>query len=127
MKTGESAENYLETILILSKNKEQVRSIDIVNELEFSRPSVSVAMKGLRGNGLIDINKYGHITLTDEGRKIAESIYERHTIISSWLVSLGVDDMTANGDACKIEHVLSEASFAALKTYITDDGSENQA
>ena len=118
MKTHESAENYLETILILSHNGNQVRSIDIVNELEYSKPSVSVAMKNLRNKKYVEINGDGYITLTEEGRKIAESMYERHTLISDWLIFLGVDKKTAVADACRMEHAMSEMSFSAIKNHI---------
>jgi len=118
MKVRESAENYLETILMLSQKGEKVRSIDIVNELEYSKPSVSVAMKNLRTKGYIAIDEDGHITLTAKGRKIAETMYERHIAISDWLISLGVDKKTAIHDACKMEHVMSEKSFLAIKTHI---------
>jgi len=120
MKIQESAENYLETILVLSQKEEKVRSIDIVNELEFSKPSVSVAMKNLRTKGYIAIDGDGFITLTGKGRKIAETMYERHVAISDWLISLGVDKKTAIHDACKMEHVMSEKSFSAIKTHIKD-------
>ena len=113
----ESAENYLETILILSL-KGEVRSIDIVNELEFSKPSVSVAMKNLREKGYIIIDEDGYIKLTAKGRKIADSMYERHIAISTWLMYLGVDKKTAVQDACKMEHVMSEKSFMAIKNHI---------
>ena len=118
MKVQESTENYLETIIMLSHNGEPVRSIDIVNELEFTRPSVSVAMKNLRENGYIEVNEDGFITLTESGRKVAESMYERHTLLSDWLVHLGVDKKTAVNDACKIEHVISQKSFLAIKEHI---------
>ena len=114
----ESSENYLETILILSQEYSQVRSIDIANELDFTRPSVSIAMKKLRENGLIEVDPEGYITLTTEGRKIAESMYERHMLISNWLISLGVDERTAMDDACRMEHVISEQSFLAIKEHI---------
>lgn len=119
MQIRESAENYLETILILTgrKGKGEVRSIDIVNELEFSKPSVSVAMKNLRENGYITVNKDGYIELTEKGAEIAEKMYERHTLLSKWLVALGVDEKTAVEDACRIEHVISEKSFAAIKKH----------
>ena len=120
MTIHESAENYLETILILSHREEKVRSIDIVNELEYSKPSVSVAMKNLRSKGYIVMDDEGHITLTAKGRKIAETIYERHVAISDWLISLGVDKKTAVQDACKIEHVVSEKSFFAIKKHIEE-------
>ena len=116
MKIQESAENYLETILMLGHTK---RSIDIANELDFSKPSVSVAMKNLRQNGYIQVDGNGYITLTDAGRKIAETMYERHTMLSSWLVYLGVDQKTAVEDACRMEHVLSADSFEAIKRHIT--------
>jgi Mn-dependent DtxR family transcriptional regulator len=118
-KTHESAENYLETILMLSRNGNKIRSIDIVNELDYTKPSVSVAMKNLRESGLITVDEGGYISLTASGRKIAETMYERHTMISDWLCTLGVDRKTAVNDACKIEHVISAASFKALKKYIT--------
>lgn len=119
MKIQESAENYLETILMIGNTKPHVRSIDIANELDFSKPSVSVAMKNLRENGYILVDGNGHITLTDAGRKIAETMYERHTMLSSWLVYLGVDRKTAVEDACRMEHVLSADSFEAIKRHIT--------
>ncbi|MCD2491862.1 metal-dependent transcriptional regulator [Lacrimispora sp. NSJ-141] len=119
MKIQESAENYLETILILSQKKANVRSIDIANELEFSKPSVSVAMKNLRQNGSIVMDEDGFITLTDAGRQIAETIYERHTLISSWLIQLGVSEKTAREDACRMEHVISAESFAAIKRHVS--------
>ncbi len=115
MKIQESAENYLETILILKNKNGAVRSIDIANELGFSKPSVSVAMKNLRENGYIEVDSSGYITLLDSGRQIAEKIYERHTTLSKWLVSLGVDTKTAAEDACRIEHIISSESFEAIK------------
>ena len=118
MKEHESAENYLETILVLSLKGEKVRSIDIVNELEFSKPSVSVAMKNLRTKGYIVMDDDGYITLTAKGRKIADTMYERHVAISDWLMFLGVDKKTAVHDACKMEHVISEKSFLAIKKHI---------
>lgn len=119
-KTHESAENYLETILMLSRNGDKIRSIDIVNELAYTKPSVSVAMKNLRESGHITVDEGGYITLTSSGRKIAETMYERHTMISGWLCALGVDRKTAVNDACKMEHVISAASFKALKKYIME-------
>ena len=118
MKVHESTENYLETIFLLSQSGEPVRSIDIVNELEFTRPSVSVAMKNLRENGYIETDNNGHILLTDSGRKIAKSMYERHTLISDWLIYLGVDKKTAVKDACKMEHAMSQKSFLAIKDHV---------
>ena len=119
MQISESAENYLDTILILSqrKGKGEVRSIDIVNELEFSKPSVSVAMKNLRENGYITVDKDGYIRLTDKGLEIAEKMYERHTLLSQWLIKLGVDEKVAVEDACRMEHVISAESFAAIKKH----------
>jgi Mn-dependent DtxR family transcriptional regulator len=121
MKVHESAENYLETILMLSLKGDRVRSIDIVNELEYSKPSVSVAMKNLREKGYIVMDADGYITLTGKGRKIADTMYERHTVISDWLISLGVDQKTAVQDACKMEHAMSEKSFVAMKNHIESD------
>lgn len=118
LKIQESAENYLETILVLSLDKPYVRSIDISNELGFSKPSVSVAMKNLRNSGHIRVDENGHITLAPPGKKIAEMIYERHRILSQWLESLGVSRETASEDACRIEHVISEESFAAIKDHL---------
>ena len=120
MKVQESTENYLETIFVLSQSGEPVRSIDIVNELDFTRASVSVAMKNLRENGFIEIDNNGHIALTDSGFKIAESMYERHTLICDWLIFLGVDKKTAVSDACRMEHAMSEKSFSAIKNHIED-------
>lgn len=117
MKIHESAENYLETILVLHKKKGHVRSIDIVNELEFTKPSVSVAMKNLRENGFIHMDSDGYITLTETGLEIAATMYERHTLLSTWLVRLGVSPEVAAEDACRIEHVISTESFEALKKH----------
>lgn len=117
MKIQESAENYLETILILQNRNGEVRSIDIANELDYSKPSVSVAMKHLRENGLIETDVNGFITLLEPGREIAERIYERHTFLSTWLTSLGVDKNVAAEDACRIEHVISAESFEAIKKH----------
>jgi len=118
LKMQESAENYLETILMLSLKGSQVRSIDIVNELEYSKPSVSVAMKNLREKNYIVMDDEGYISLTANGRKIADTMYERHVAISDWLVSLGVDKKTAVQDACKMEHTMSEKTFLAIKRHI---------
>ena len=118
MKIQESAENYLETILILGQRQTTVRSIDIVHEMNFSKPSVSIAMKNLRQNGLIIMDTDGHIALTESGRKIAETIYERHTLLSEMLVDLGVDPKVAAADACRMEHVISPESFEAIKNHI---------
>jgi len=121
LKIKESAENYLETIYILSLKNSHVRSIDIVNELDFAKPSVSVAMKNLREHGYISMDSDGYITLTDQGKTIAENMYERHTLLSQWLMELGVDKETATEDACRIEHVLSKDSFEAIKRHIKNN------
>ena len=118
MKIHESAENYLETILMLSKKQSYVRSIDIANELNFSKPSVSVATKNLRSSGHILVDDAGHITLTEDGLKIAESILERHSVLSKMLIRLGVSEEIASEDACRIEHVISKESFDAIKAHI---------
>ena len=118
MNIHESAENYLETILVLSLKGNPVRSIDIVNELEYSKPSVSVAMKNLRTKGYVEVDADGYITLTGDGQKIADTMYERHVAISNWLIYLGVDRKTALQDACKMEHAMSEKSFLAIKKHI---------
>lgn len=118
MNVNESAENYLETILILSKELPVVRSVDIANELGFKKSSVSVAMKNLREKEHITVDKSGFITLTSTGREIAEMIYERHELLSSWLMKLGVPKEIALEDACKMEHVISRESFDAIKKAI---------
>ena len=118
LKIQESAENYLKTILMLGKEKGNVRSIDIATALSFSKPSVSVAMKNLRENGYILMDKDGYIALTEKGHEIAETIYERHTLLSSFLMYLGVSRETATQDACRIEHVISPESFEALKQHV---------
>ena len=115
---NESAENYLETILVLNHRLGNVRSIDIANEMNFKKPSVSVAMKNLRENGYITVSPEGYIHLTDSGLEVAERIYERHTTLSSWLIMLGVDPRVAAEDACKIEHDVSAESFEAIKRHI---------
>ena len=118
MQHNKSSEDYLETILILSKKLPVVRSIDIAVELNFSKPSVSVAMKNLRLNGYITMDSDGFICLTESGAKIAETIYERHTFISNWLIQLGVNEEQALDDACRIEHVISAESFTAIKNHV---------
>lgn len=117
-KSEESVQDYLETILILSKQNPIVRSIDIANELSYSKPSVSVAMKNLRTREYIAVSDEGYIELTETGRILAEAVYERHTLIHDWLISLGVDPEIATEDACKIEHDISAESFNAIKNYI---------
>ena len=118
MKIHESGENYLESILTLKKKNGSVRAIDIVNDLGFSKPSVSVAMKNLRQKEYITVDNGGNISLTDTGLKIAESVLERHQIITDFFVALGVDPEVAAEDACRMEHVISEESFDALKKHV---------
>jgi len=118
MAIAESGEMYLETILVLSKNKEHVRSLDIANEMGFSKPSVSRAVGILKTDGYIKVDDSGYITLTAKGRKTAEMIYERHVVISKLLEDIGVSKKTAAEDACRIEHVISKETFAALKAHI---------
>ena len=117
MHINESAENYLETILTLSKRLPVVRSVDVANELDFKKSSVSVAMKNLREKEHITVSKEGYITLTESGLAIAEMIYERHELLTTWLVRLGVDPQVAADDACRIEHVISTESFEAIKKH----------
>ena len=119
MRSNESSEDYLETILILGNRSSLVRAVDIAAEMGFKKPSVSVAMKNLRENGYIHMDDQGHITLTQTGQDIADKMYERHIMLSNWLIYLGVDEKTAVEDACKIEHVLSSQSFQAIKKHIT--------
>ena len=114
----ESGEMYLETILVLSKKLPQVRSIDIADEMQYSKPSVSRAVGILKNNGYIDIDHSGYITLTVSGKKLAENIYDRHQILTRALISLGVDEKTAAEDACRIEHYISETSFSAIKDHM---------
>ena len=115
MRLNESSEDYLETILILGNKSSLVRAVDIASEMGFKKPSVSVAMKNLRQKNLITVADNGDIRLTEEGHKIADKVYERHQLISSWLMMLGVQEKTALHDACRIEHIISEESFQALK------------
>ena len=121
MKIHESAENYLETIYMLGKEKGNVRSIDIVNELGFTKPSVSIAMRNLRESGYINMDQItGFITLTEAGESVAKKMYERHTVLSDLLIRLGVSKETAQEEACRIEHVISAESFDALKKHALD-------
>lgn len=117
-KSEESIEDYLETILLLSRRLSEVRSIDIANEMHFSKPSVSVAMKNLRNRDYITVTKEGFIYFTKEGERIAKAIYERHSLLSNWLIELGVAPDIAASDACKMEHDISPESFYALKKHI---------
>ena len=118
MKIRESAENYLETIFVLYNKNGHVRSIDIANELGFSKPSISHAMKQFRENGYIEVDELGYISLTETGKSIAERMYERHGILTEYLVSIGVSNEIAAEDACKIEHVISEESFEKMKQHL---------
>ena len=118
MKIQESAENYLETILMLKEEKGAVRSIDIARKMDFSKPSISRAMSLLRENGYITMDKEGLIDLTDAGMEIASRIYECHRLLSKWLVALGVSPETASEDACRIEHDVSDETFQKIKEHI---------
>ena len=120
MQPHESTENYLETIYRLGLGGEPVRSIDVAGALDFARASVSVAVKGLRERGYVELSEEGHIALTDAGSAIAKSMYERHVLISDWLIESGVDGKTAVSDACRMEHAMSEQSFAILKRQIEE-------
>ena len=121
MKIHESAENYLESILVLQNSKGAVRSIDVAQHLGFSKPSVSRAVGLLRENGYITVDENGHLNLTESGRKIAESIYERHELLTGWLMQLGVAEEIASEDACRMEHVLSPETFEALKKHFGNE------
>ena len=123
MKIKESAENYLETILMIKNEKGYVRSIDVANKLNFKKSSVSVAMKNFREDGYITVDSHGGISLTEKGMVIAERIYERHQIIAKALMNLGVDEKTAYEDSCKIEHDISDQSFQAIKKHVNRYGS----
>lgn len=115
MHLQESGEMYLETILVLSKKSSAVRSVDVAEYMGYTKPSVSRAIGLLKNGGYVIMDKGGYLLLTDEGRKIAEKIYERHTILSLFLTRLGVDEKTASEDACRMEHIISDASFDAIK------------
>lgn len=117
-----SGEMYLETIFVLQERKSGVRSLDVAEHMGFSKPSVSRAVKLLKGEGYIDIDKDGFITLTPQGREVAFKMYERHTLLTQMLVRLGVDTETATEDACRIEHDISDASFAAIKAFFSKQG-----
>lgn len=118
MNHNESSEDYLETILLLGRQLPVVRSVDIATELGFKKSSVSVAMKNLREKNHITVSDAGFISLTESGKAIAEMVYERHSLLSSWLQHLGVDEQTATEDACRIEHVISKESFEAIKNHV---------
>lgn len=117
MRSHESREDYLEAILVLSQKLPMVRSIDVANYMEFSKPSVSVAVSNLKNALLLTVAPDGGLHLTDAGRALAEQIYERHRLLTEWLVNLGVDEETAAADACRIEHVISQTSFEALRRH----------
>ena len=120
MRVQESRENYLEAILMLQKKHGYVRSVDVANHLNFSRPSVSVAMANLRNLGLVSTDEHGFLHLTDEGRAEAEKVLERHLLITDWLVGLGVGEETAAEDACRIEHVISQESFDCIRRHVEE-------
>lgn len=122
MKILESGENYLETILMLKESKGSVRSIDIVRQMNFSKPSVSRAMSLLRENGYITMDKEGWIQLTESGMEIASRIYERHRLLTKWLMALGVSPEVAAEDACRMEHDISNETFEKLKAHIEKAG-----
>ncbi len=124
MKIQESAEDYLETILVLRNKKGRVRSIDIVNELGYSKPSISIAMRKLRESGHVNMDSEGYITLTESGMEIAATIYERHKLLTQWLIQLGVDEITAREDACRIEHAISDESFEKIKAHAQVKGQQ---
>ena len=125
-RADESLEDYLETILMLQKSRGQVRSIDIANEMNFTKPSVSVAMKNLREKGYITMDNTGYITLSEAGRQRAEDVLERHTILADLLMRIGVSKETALADACKVEHDLSEESFEAIKRTLLSENSPSK-
>ena len=120
MAIHESGEDYLEAILMIKKRSGNVRSIDVARELSFSKPSVSVAMKNLKTSNYITVDENGFINLTEAGQETADKIYERHTFLTNWLTSLGVDPEVAAEDACKMEHAISSESFSAIKKFVAD-------
>ena len=120
MAIHESGEDYLEAILMIKKRSGNVRSIDVARELSFSKPSVSVAMKNLKTSNYITVDENGFINLTEAGQEIADKIYERHTFLTNWLTSMGVDPEVAAEDACKMEHAISSESFSAIKNFVAD-------
>lgn len=120
MAIHESGEDYLEAILMIKKRSGNVRSIDVARELSFSKPSVSVAMKNLKTSNYITVDENGFINLTEAGQEIADKIYERHTFLTNWLTSMGVNPEVAAEDACKMEHAISSESFSAIKKFVAD-------
>lgn len=125
IKSNESMENYLEAILMLSERLPVVRAVDVANELDYKKSSVSIAMKNLREKELITVTDAGYIYLTEDGKKIAETIYERHKVISRFLMELGVSEENATEDACRMEHVISHESFEALKKHCEEHFGES--
>lgn len=121
MKIRKSAEDYLEAILILQDRLGNVHAIDIANELNFSKPSVSVAMKNLKEHGYITIDDFNHIHLTEKGHKVADAVYERHTTLTRFFIHLGVEPKQAEDDACIVEHDISEVTFQAIKNFLKKD------
>ncbi len=117
-KAEESLEDYLETIMLLGNKNSNLHAIDIAREFNYSKPSVSIALKNMREKGLVVVSDEGIVSLTDEGLKIAKRVYERHELLTKWLVSIGVPADTAEEDACKMEHDMSETSFNAIKKHI---------
>ncbi len=126
IKLKESGEMYLETIIILSEQLENVRSIDIAEYMDFSKPSVSRAISILKDDGYINVDNKGHITLTSEGEAIAKAVYERHVVLGDLFVALGIEESVAHADACKIEHDISDETFEALKVLLNKLQNENK-
>ena len=126
MKIHESSEDYLERILILKKEKGKVISIDIANSMNYSKPSISRAMKNLRENDYITFEENGEINLTEKGLNIAQKIYERHVLLTNYFMALGVKEETARNDACKVEHDLSEETFNAIKAHVEKTNKKNK-
>ena len=120
MRMQESGEMYLETILVLSKEKKYVRSIDVCEEMGYSKPSISRAVGILRNNGYLDMDNRGYLTLTEKGREVAEKIYDRHQVLSSVLKAIGVSEKTAAEDACRIEHIISDETFEIVKKLMSE-------
>ena len=122
MALHQSGEDYLEAILALREERGNVRSIDVAQHLGYSKPSISRAMSILKASGYLTMEKDGHLTLTEEGERVAQSIYERHRLLTQWLMALGVSPETAEEDACKIEHNISEETFQCMKRHVEQDG-----
>lgn len=124
MRLQESGEMYIETIYVLSKKRSFVRAIDVSEYMGYSKPSVSRAIGLLKKGGFVTVNDDGHLSLTESGLEVAEKLYERHTLLSGFLVAIGVDEQTATDDACKIEHVISDKTFEAIKNYAKEKKQE---